>query len=197
MPDEPAPRRPAIRRHRTHPISPCASRFSAPCFRSAPPAICRNRTPRLCPAARSRWRRPDLPRRALPGGDVGPRNPGAERETAPGRRPGRRGSRAHRTVVRVLGATPRAGDPHHRVDLSGIASSDARTQLPDGAAWVPVDALDPVTGPLVHDHGKIVDAARQRLAAKLSYEYRVRTGAQTVRDVRAIRNILRCTRLQR
>ena len=53
--------------------------------------------------------------------------------------------------------------PIHRLqEIEELTLQPSRTQLPDGAAWVPVDALDPVTGPLVHDHGKIVDAARQR-----------------------------------
>ncbi|HMS76702.1 NrtR DNA-binding winged helix domain-containing protein [Gordonia sp. (in: high G+C Gram-positive bacteria)] len=128
-------------------------------------------TPRLCVLLRD----PDgggrtCPRRALPGGDVGPRETlaqSARRHLADDLDVA---GLAHIEQLSVFSAPHRV--PGTRTIAStylGLLPSDARTQLPDGAAWVPVDALDPVTGPLVHDHGKIVDAARQRLAAKLSY----------------------------
>ncbi|AZG43755.1 hypothetical protein D7316_00324 [Gordonia insulae] len=47
----------------------------------------------------------------------------------------------------------------------GLVPSDIATHLPDTAAWHAVDALPD----LAVDHGEIVAAARQRLAAKLSY----------------------------
>lgn len=47
----------------------------------------------------------------------------------------------------------------------GLVPTDAATQLPSSAAWCAVDELPP----LAADHADIVTAARQRLAAKLSY----------------------------
>ncbi len=47
----------------------------------------------------------------------------------------------------------------------GLVPSDADPALPDDTAWYPVDAL-PGTA---FDHAVIVDAARERLRAKLSY----------------------------
>ncbi|MBA5849610.1 NUDIX hydrolase [Gordonia amicalis] len=47
----------------------------------------------------------------------------------------------------------------------GLVRSDSPVTLPDGAAWFDVDALPPVA----FDHAEIIDTARHRLAAKLSY----------------------------
>ncbi len=47
----------------------------------------------------------------------------------------------------------------------GLVRSDSPVTLPEGAAWFAVDALPPVA----FDHAEIIDTARHRLAAKLSY----------------------------
>ncbi|WP_044506884.1 NUDIX hydrolase [Gordonia sp. KTR9] len=47
----------------------------------------------------------------------------------------------------------------------GLVPSDAAATPPDAAGWFAVDELPP----LAFDHTEIVDAARHRLAAKLSY----------------------------
>ncbi|ROZ88821.1 NUDIX domain-containing protein [Gordonia sp. OPL2] len=47
----------------------------------------------------------------------------------------------------------------------GLVPSDARASLPPSASWQPVDTLPEVA----FDHAEIIDAARHRLAAKLSY----------------------------
>ncbi|MEE4023127.1 NUDIX domain-containing protein [Gordonia sp. PKS22-38] len=63
-------------------------------------------------------------------------------------------------------------DPHRLPGTRTIAStylalvpSDVPTELPHASAWHPVDALPT----LAFDHAEIVEAARHRLAAKLSY----------------------------
>ncbi|TYQ07607.1 UNVERIFIED_ORG: ADP-ribose pyrophosphatase YjhB (NUDIX family) [Gordonia westfalica J30] len=47
----------------------------------------------------------------------------------------------------------------------GLVRSDSPVTLPEGAAWFAVEALPPVA----FDHAEIIDTARHRLAAKLSY----------------------------
>ncbi|MDL9944465.1 NUDIX domain-containing protein [Gordonia sp. ABSL11-1] len=47
----------------------------------------------------------------------------------------------------------------------GLVPSDAMATLPSSASWQPVDSLPEVA----FDHAEIIDAARHRLAAKLSY----------------------------
>lgn len=47
----------------------------------------------------------------------------------------------------------------------GLIRSDSPLALPEGAAWFAVDALPPTA----FDHAEIIDTARHRLAAKLSY----------------------------
>ena len=47
----------------------------------------------------------------------------------------------------------------------GLVPSDADPAVPADTAWHPVDALPPTA----FDHGAIVDAAHERLRAKLSY----------------------------
>ncbi|MCR5977303.1 NUDIX hydrolase [Gordonia jinghuaiqii] len=63
-------------------------------------------------------------------------------------------------------------DPHRVPGIRTIAStymglvpSDASASLPDAARWFAVDSLPAVA----YDHGEIIDTARHRLAAKLSY----------------------------
>lgn len=63
-------------------------------------------------------------------------------------------------------------DPHRVPGIRTIASSylglvpsDASSGLPGGAGWFAVDALPEV----VFDHAAIIETARHRLAAKLSY----------------------------
>ena len=51
------------------------------------------------------------------------------------------------------------------VGILGLVPLDADPTLPPDTAWYPVDALPPTA----LDHGEIVDQARARLQAKLSY----------------------------
>ena len=128
-------------------------------------------TPTLCVLLRT----PDGPTspgagRTLPGGDVGPEETlaqSAKRHLADDLDVA---GLAHIEQLSVFSAPHRV--PGTRTIAStylGLLPSDADTRLPDGAAWVPIDGLDPGALPLAYDHGEIVDAARHRLAAKLSY----------------------------
>ena len=124
--------------------------------------------PRLCVLLRE----PGGPTagRALPGGDVGPEETlaqSAKRHLADDLDVA---GLAHIEQLSVFSAPHRV--PGTRTIAStylGLLPSDADTRLPDGAAWVPIVGLDPDVHPLTYDHGEIVDAARHRLAAKLSY----------------------------
>ena len=73
------------------------------------------------------------PWRALPEVTSARGKPWAERETAPGRRPDVAGL-AYIEQLSVFSAPHRAGDPHHRVDLSGIASQRRLHNCPTARA---------------------------------------------------------------
>ncbi len=59
-------------------------------------------------------------------------------------------------------------DPRGRVLATAylaLVATDAQPRVPDDTAWHPVEALPPTA----FDHGSIVESARERLRAKLSY----------------------------
>ncbi len=61
-----------------------------------------------------------------------------------------------------------ARDPRGRTLATAylaLVASDAEPRIPSDTAWHPVDALPPTA----FDHGSIVESARERLRAKLSY----------------------------